>query len=182
MAALFKKLAISGTVLFVFGCTTRSQLRPCDFFAEDNGWTNLSRCYREIPKTLGHVDPNVLPLLPYEADTKLASIHLFDGFAYVDRDGAILIRGVMMMDNGADPFIEGLVRFKRDGKIRFANAKGEVVIPPRHDGALSFERGHAKVCVGCTEETIDEYHHYTGGYWRCLDMHGKIAEQEKCNP
>ncbi len=111
----------------------------------------------------------------------VAPIRLFDGFAYVDRDGAIPIRGVMMLDNRTGPFLDGLVRFKRGGKIGFANAKGEVVIPPRYDGALSFERGYAKVCVGCTEEKMDEYHYYAGGDWSCFDTHGKIAEQKNAS-
>ncbi len=84
------------------------------------------------------------------------------------------------MDNGADWFHDGLVRFVKGGKYGFANSKGQVVIPPVYDGAMNFEQGRAEVCSGCKRKCADpfcEYHSFTGGQWLQIDTKGHVLTQ-----
>jgi len=98
------------------------------------------------------------------------------GWMYVNRKGQVIIQGVAAMDNGADRFNDGLVRFSTKGKWGFADVAGHAVIPPSYDGALNYDKGIARVCVGCKDACVDrncEYHQFEGGKWLCLDTAGK---------
>ena len=100
------------------------------------------------------------------------------GWMYVNRSGKIVIRGVAVMDNGADYFCDGLVRFSRAGKWGFANARGREVVAPQYDGALPFEKGVAKVCRGCESKCAEaacEHHVLTGGEWLCINTRGETV-------
>ncbi len=84
------------------------------------------------------------------------------------------------MDNGADWFHDGLVRFVKGGKYGFANSKGQVVVPPVYDGAMNFEQGRAEVCKGCKSRCADplcEYHLFAGGQWFRIDTKGNVLTQ-----
>lgn len=104
------------------------------------------------------------------------------GWMYVNRKGKIVIRGVATMDNGADYFSDGLVRFAQNGKWGYANARGRVVVVPAYDGALPFDNGIGRVCQGCKStcaEASCEHHVLAGGEWACLNTRG---EKSACPP
>ncbi len=103
------------------------------------------------------------------------------GWMYANRQGRIIIRGVMVMDNGPDDFHDGLVRYESGKKCGFANQLGKAVVLPQYDGCLNFKKGTARVCKGCHSECVDkacENHDYQGGEWVCLNTAGKPVQCE----
>jgi len=85
----------------------------------------------------------------------LASVNIDGGWYYARRDGRLV--PVMTMDNGADPFSEGLARSPVGGKIGFINRNLALVIPARYDGALPFGDAGAEVCIGCKRVSHGEH-------------------------
>lgn len=101
---------------------------------------------------------------------------------YVSRKGRVVITDVPTFDNGPDPFHDGLVRVVRNKKYGFANCKGELVVPAKYDGAMSFEKGFAKVCQGCQDRCADpdcEHRIFAGGQWFEIDTRGNILAGKK---
>jgi WG containing repeat len=102
---------------------------------------DLPRCLRENPSGELFVAPRFLKELNFDS-RGLATVHSpTQGWMYVTREGKVVITGVAVMDNWADSFHNGLVRFVRNGKYGFANRKGRVVIPSVYDGAMTSTRG-----------------------------------------
>ncbi len=97
------------------------------------------------------------------------------GWFYVRRNGRVL--EVLLQDNGADDFVEGLVRGRRYGKVAFFDRSFRMVLPPTYDFAWPFENGLSMVCSGCREEpaAADPDHHVLvdGGLWGYIDHRGK---------
>lgn len=58
-------------------------------------------------------------------------------------------------------------RFVKDHKYGFADRNGNIVIAPRYDGAMPFEKGRAKsVCVAWTSVWIRNVTaRFSGGKW-----------------
>jgi WG containing repeat len=103
-----------------------------------------------------------------------------EGWMYVDRKGRVIISGVAEMDNGADVFHDGLVRFSKNNKWGFADVDGKVVVSAIYDGAMNFENGLAKVCNGCRSECAEsncEHHVFTGGEWSYINTQGEIVKE-----
>lgn len=84
---------------------------------------------------------------------------------------------VLMYDNGADYFVEGLARSPRDGKIGFVDENLDLVVPRRWDFAFPFEDGIARVCSGCVSHRAegDEHTEVTGGQWGYVDREGTVV-------
>ena len=99
------------------------------------------------------------------------------GWFYVRRNGRAL--EVLTEDNGADYFVEDLVRGRRHGKVTFFDRSFRIVLPPTYDFAWPFENGLAMVCSGCREQPAasDPDHHglVDGGLWGYIDHHGTAA-------
>jgi hypothetical protein len=124
------------------------------------------------------IAPGLLKDLPFDSQG-LAAVHSSaKGWMYVNRKGKVLITGVAVMDNGADTFHDGLVRFVRNARYGFANRKGQIVIDPVYDGAMNFENGRAAVCKGCTVKCDDsecEHSSFSGGEWIQIDTKGNVV-------
>jgi hypothetical protein len=99
----------------------------------------------------------------------LAGIYI-DGWYYVRRDGRLA--PVMMMDNWAESFADGLARSPVGSKIGFIDRNLALVVPARYDGAFPFEHGWAAVCIDCKLASDGEHSWYVGGRWGCIDRHG----------
>ena len=56
---------------------------------------------------------------------------------------------VCKYDNGPEKFEEGLLRIKKNGKIGYANTKGEIIIKPQFECASNFNNGVALVTLDC---------------------------------
>jgi hypothetical protein len=79
---------------------------------------------------------------PFSADGVAA---VFDEGAWwwIDRTGARKLQA-LPFDNGADPHVEGLARFLDDeGRMGFADARAQVVIPARFTFVTAFQDGLA---------------------------------------
>jgi hypothetical protein len=105
----------------------------------------------------------------------LAGARAVDGWMYVNRGGKVVISGIPTFDNGPDEFHDRLVRFVKNRKYGFVDRNGKIVIPPQYDGAMPFEAGRAKVCLGCVDKCADhecEHHVFSGGKWLSVDKNG----------
>jgi len=122
---------------------------------------------RIVARHLQALDFNADGLATFNAERR--------GWFYVLRNGRIL--EVLSEDNGADDFVEGLVRGRRHGKVAFFDRSFRMVLPPIYDFAWPFENGLAMVCSGCTQRTdaSDPDHHglVDGGLWGYIDHHGR---------
>lgn len=138
----------------------------------------LPGCLRENASGELFVAPKFLKELNFDS-RGLAAVHSpTKGWMYVSREGKVVITGVAAMDNWADSFHDGLVRFVRDGKYGFANRKGWVVIPSVYDGAMNFHKGLASVCKHCVSQCSDpecEHHLFREGEWFQIDTKGNVV-------
>lgn len=97
----------------------------------------------------------------------------FNSGAYViDQKGNRLYE-VYWFDNGPDIVEEGLFRIKRNGKIGFANTKGEIVIRPQFECAHQFKNGKAKVTYDCDLVKEDEHTSMKSNSWFYIDKTGQ---------
>ena len=109
--------------------------------------------------------------------TGIAAIRIAEEFYYVRSDGRTA--RVPTLDNWADDFAEGLVRFFRtvDGveKIGYADRDLVEVVSPRFDWAFPFSDGRAIVCIGCALGPADSEGHRSveGGRWGAIDPSGR---------
>lgn len=96
------------------------------------------------------------------------------GWVAVNRKKDILYYP-FIYDNGPDPETEGFIRFKENGKIGFADAKGRKVIPAKFDYAGQFEKGKAEYCSGCKEIKMGEHSMMDRktGEWGIINTKGK---------
>jgi hypothetical protein len=100
------------------------------------------------------------------------------GYAYVRRDGRALV--VPTFDNFPDEFNNGLVRVRIGEKLGFANRRLKVVIPATYDGAFTFAKGRAWVCIGCVSVSDGEHSFYQGGTATCIDKRGRKRPDAEC--
>jgi len=148
--------------------------RPC-MYDRDQGsvpdcMCNVNGVLSILPQHIAHLDFDSHGLAVVYSDGH-------EGWMYVNRSGTVLVTNVASMDNGADWFHDGLVRFLRDGKYGFANRSGNVVIPPTFDGALNFERGRAPVCRGCRSERLEGGSIFVDGDWFFISRKGRILRR-----
>lgn len=88
-----------------------------------------------------------------------------------------IIFDVYYYDNGPDYISDGLFRIKRNGKIGYANEKGEIVIEPIYACANPFEDNKAKVALTCTLSKEGEYTRQDSDAWFYIDRKGnRIVE------
>ena len=92
----------------------------------------------------------------------------------INRQGKTLIRPYLL-DNGPDPFREGLARFREAGKVGFFDERGKVVIRARFAFAAPFSEGRAVFCQGCREQEEGEHRSIQGGLWGFIDRKGRIV-------
>lgn len=95
----------------------------------------------------------------------------------VDLNEKVLFE-VFWYDNGPDYIKDGLFRIKQDGKVGYANTKGEIVIPPKFDCAFPFNAGIAKVSVSCTSIADGEHIRWESDKWFYIDTTGKEIEKQ----
>ncbi|HEV2543482.1 MAG TPA: hypothetical protein VGU70_12070 [Methylobacterium sp.] len=95
------------------------------------------------------------------------------GCLWVRRDGLAL--PVFMLDNGPDPFAQGLVRHWRDGKVAFSDRRLRLVLATPYDWAFPFNaRGEALVCEGCRSDGREPAS-MVGGRWGLIDRTGRLT-------
>jgi hypothetical protein len=104
----------------------------------------------------------------------LSEISIGHQFYVIRRDG--VMAPVMIMDNWAEGFSNGLARSPVGNKIGYIDRSLKLAIPARYDGAYRFEHGAARVCVGCTSQAVGEYSTYVSGQWGCIDRRGRALQ------
>ncbi len=150
---------------------------PCLFDFERG---EVSKCILKSSTGDLIVAPQYLKELNYDSHGVAAVRSPLEGWMYVNRKGRVVISGVPVMDNWADTFHDGLVRFVRDKKYGFANRSGQIVTAPIYDGAMNFENGSAKVCKGCQDKCAEpacEHHVFSGGDWFLINTKGAVLKR-----
>ncbi len=104
----------------------------------------------------------------------IAAVATDKEWLYIDTRGNAVIRP-HVVDNGPDPFSDGLARFTEGGKFGFFDEGGKVAIPARYDYARPFSEGLAAVCAGCREEKDGEHIAMVGGTWGYIDKTGAVV-------
>jgi hypothetical protein len=157
----------------------RSTSSPCLYNADR---PEVEDCLHEGTDGSLQVSRRILKHLDFHS-SDLAAIHTQkQNWMYVDRAGHVVVRGVPTMDNWADEFHDGLVRFVEDGKYGFANTHGKAVIAASYDGAMPFDSGRAKVCSGCSLRSEGEHSQFVGGTWSVVDVNGAVVTQNSISP
>lgn len=90
---------------------------------------------------------------------------------------------VYWFDNGPDYISDSLFRIKRNGKIGFANTKGQIVIQPEFQCAYLFENGRAKVTYDCKLVSDGtDYHMMKSSTWFFINKEGeRVRERSSSN-
>ncbi len=109
-------------------------------------------------------------------ETGIAAVVDEKGWAYIDRDGSVLLRP-FVFDNGPDDFAEGLARFVEDGKIGFFDRSGRIVIDARFEWVEPFSQGHAVFCEGCVKMEEGEHYRMSDGRWGAIDRAGTVIAE-----
>lgn len=145
----------------------------------------LRMVFKPRTDTYGYVDAKgdtVIPMGKY----KICFTEKFDRTAFVvkDKEGIVgidrkerVLFHVFVFDNGPDEVHDGLFRIVENGKIGYANMKGEIVIKPQYDGAFQFENGKAKVGIGCKTQSYGEHSGWIGGRWSTIDKKGNVVSR-----
>lgn len=80
---------------------------------------------------------------------------------------------MVTLDNGPDPFAEGLARSPRQGRIVYVDPQFMEIIGPRYDWGWPFAQGRALVCRGCRLLQDGEHSRVSGGRWGWIDHRGR---------
>lgn len=107
-------------------------------------------------------------------DSGIGAVVDDSGWVYIDTSGTRVIRP-HVVDNGPDPFVEGLARFIRHGKMGFFDTSVDVVIEAEFDYAEPFSEGLAAVCQGCIRVFEGEHAAVEGGRWGYIDRSGCVV-------
>lgn len=87
--------------------------------------------------------------------------------------------GIFQYDNGDDYFREGLQRIvDKEGKIGFADERGNVVIAPQFAFAFPFENGMAAATMEGSEIQEGEYSRWVSPEWFYIDHCGNVIKRE----
>ena len=78
-----------------------------------------------------------------------------NGIVGINRKGEVMFDAYLWGDAQLEDISEGLFRIKRNGKIGYANERGEIVIPCQFGCAEQFRNEQAKVALEC-EYNYDE--------------------------
>lgn len=94
----------------------------------------------------------------------------------IDRDEHIIF-DVYFFDNLPDSPTDGLFRIKRNGKIGYANAKGQIIVSPKFACADAFQDGKARVSYKCNliKSQNEESFRVASDDWFYIDTKGHIV-------
>jgi hypothetical protein len=133
---------------------------PC-YYANINGDTTASypNCWTDTLKNYALV-----------SDTSIGAVG-------VDRHGNVLFDVYIWGDCIFEEVNEGLFRVLRNGKVGFANVKGEIQIPCQFVCAGTFQNGQAKVAFKCDIEYVEPGRRIeVSEEWFKIDKHGNRVE------
>jgi WG containing repeat len=105
--------------------------------------------------------------------TRVFAAYSSCGTFYVRSDGYAM--PTQDIDNGADYFCNGLVRYVIDGKYGYIDRKLDVVVPAIYGFAFPFGRGHGVVCNDCQFVPDGEYTRVDCKVCGAVNTHGKLV-------
>lgn len=94
-----------------------------------------------------------------------------NGLFAIDRKEKRLFE-VLMVGAKPDSVSDGLFRIVKNGKIGFANLKGEVIIEPRYSCANQFNNGITQVSDDCNSAKQTDATKWKGKNWYNIDKSG----------
>lgn len=94
----------------------------------------------------------------------------------IDQNGKELFE-VFKYDNGPDYVANGLFRIIKNGKIGYADLKGNILIEPIFDCAYPFEEEYAQVSESCEIEMDGDHASWKSDDWYYITKDAKRAEQ-----
>lgn len=80
--------------------------------------------------------------------------------------------GMYAFEPGDPHFFDGLTPITIDGKVGYANEKGEIVIEPQFECAYQFEKGCAKVALKCKNGNSRNHTTWQSDSWFYIDKEG----------
>ncbi|WP_353120512.1 WG repeat-containing protein [Myroides odoratus] len=91
-----------------------------------------------------------------------------------------------LYNNGPDFVVEGMYRIiDEEGKMGFANVKGQVVIKPQFAFVFPFKNGVAKATFEGRSREVEgsrgEYHYWDSSSWFYIDKNGNIVSEKTHN-
>jgi len=96
------------------------------------------------------------------------------GWVGINRQDSVLLKP-FIFDNFPDDEREGLFRFVEDGKMGFANSRGQKIIPAHFDFVEPFKKGYAAFNNGGHKEQKGEHWLWKGGLWGFIDKKGNVV-------
>lgn len=100
------------------------------------------------------------------------------GWVGINRQDSVILKP-FIFDNFPDAKKERLFRFVENGKMGFANDRGQKIIPARFDYAEPFCNGFAAFNVGGVEEQNGEHSYLKGGLWGFINKKGNVVIEPK---
>lgn len=113
--------------------------------------------------------------LHYATVIEIRNDSTFGPIVAIDHNQHVLF-DVVLFDMAPDGFNDGLTRVKRNGKMGFANAFGEIVIPCQYAYAYWFEYGVAKVTYEATQHSDGDHTWIESDDWFEIDTRGIRVE------
>ncbi|MDO9427738.1 MAG: hypothetical protein Q7T93_13025 [Methylobacterium sp.] len=118
------------------------------------------------------IDPARLARMPFRGGVTEIVVDGI-GALWARRDGLAL--AVFPLDNGPDPFAQGLVRARHAGKVAFHDRRLRRVLATDFDWSFPFNaRGEALVCQGCRSDGRQPSA-MIGGRWGLIDRRGRLT-------
>jgi hypothetical protein len=100
------------------------------------------------------------------------------GWVGINRKDSVILKPCIS-DNSIGELHEGLFCFLENGKMGFANAQGQKIIPARFDCVYPFTKGFAAFNVGGFKEEFGEYWRWKDGLWGYINKKGVIVIDPK---
>ncbi|MCJ2081823.1 hypothetical protein [Methylobacterium sp. J-090] len=118
------------------------------------------------------IDPTRLARMPFRGGVTEIVVDGI-GVLWSRRDGLAL--PVFSLDNGPDPFAQGLVRARHASKVAFHDRRLRRVLATDFDWSFPFNaRGEALVCRGCRSDGCQPAA-MVGGRWGLIDRRGLLT-------
>lgn len=165
--------ALSGLLLVAAPAAASALAFPlaCSFVSRTWEMLDAERCVR-AGRHGPLVAPAVVARLGFDGGLGQMSVRGM-GWLYVRRDGRAAV--METLDNGPDPFAEGLARSRIGGKVAFLDRRLLPRIVTSYDWASPFAHGRADVCRGCRPVRVGEHSRMEGGWWGVIDRGGRVV-------
>jgi hypothetical protein len=148
-------------------------LLDCDFFPIESPQPAIRGCARVGEDGQLTLTPRAIAAVRTRSASGPVAALIEGKMHYVNAAGRAA--QVLLFDNGADDFEEGLARTVRGGKIGYLDRSLVERVPPRWDFGFPFQGGVAIVCQGCREQQDGEHTSVVGGLWGYIDHQGNVV-------